>query len=527
MDSSLKQLSSVDPLVWASGRLSVRGGLFNLGGHSYQCDLVSRDKRVRVVKKGTQLGATLVYQLEAIHGLVFRRFPLGVMYMMPSEKTVERFSKLRFTPMFDGNIWLKRYLSVNNANEKVINGGNLIFVGARSQQVGGTSTKDSSALRTFECDIVYRDEVDLHDMEMVEQSKQRLNYSKVRGQVNLGSPTVPGYGIDLMYEESDQCRWVIPCGFCGKLTCIEEDFPKSIQMLGGVWCRVCVHCGRLIFVHDGRWESRYPDRDIRGYWASSFLSPRADLKEYMTRYHHSDGSALCEFERSILGRASIEAENQLSDVTVLDRCGSDGLRHYSGVDTVMGVDVGKVIHAVIGVRTGRDSYAVLNVSAVESFEELHALAARMKVRLCVMDAMPDIHASRKFQQEEPYSVFLCRYSEQMPGVPDWDSRGGGVKCNRNEWCDRVHDVFSTGKVSLPRNCPELRVFAKQLSSTAKAIITHPDTGIQKPRWIKRGDDHYFHSMLYFLLGCQRSGIIDRCGFVAPKRFRTAASTFYL
>ncbi len=506
MDELLQKMIMADPLIWAQSKrlITKSGDVYSLSKHAYQANLLQNDKRITNIKKGTQLGLTLLYQLMSIHGLIYKLFPQGVLYMMPSEKLVERFSKLRFTPMFEDNPWLKKYLMVNNVNEKIINGGSLIFVGARAQKVGGTSVKDSDALRTFECDCVIRDEIDRHDMDMVEQSKQRLNYSKIRQEVNLGSPTYPEYGIDALYEQSDQSLWQIKCEYCGKHTCLETDWESAIIGKDGQWYRSCLHCKAELNPNQGEWVERYRDRDECGRWVSGFLSPRADLKTYMKRLLESEGNKKCEALRSIVGEAAIEAENQLSETTVFSRCTKEPNQMVSSGETVMGIDIGKKIHAVIGIRTARESYEILHVSRVNDLTELHDLALKMNVHSAVIDSGPYDHGVREFQRTEPYTIYLCQYSEQMPGNCIFDSKSGIVKCNRNEWCDKVHMTYTGNNIRIPRKSAEINEYAYELTRTAKTIIENPDTGLVKPRWIKLGEDHYFHATLYFLLAASRS-----------------------
>ncbi len=495
-----------DPLIWASTKkvLTKAGIPYTLVGHAYQANLLQDEKRITNIKKGTQLGLTLIYQFDAIHGLIYKKYPQGALYMMPSEKLVERFSKLRFTPMFDMNPWMKKFLTVNNVNEKIINGGSLIFVGARAQNVAGTQVKDSDALRTFECDVIYRDEIDKHDQKMVKQSKQRLNYSDIRKEVNLGSPTFPDFGIDACYERSDQCKWQIKCRSCGKYTCLEDDWESCIILRDKVWTRICKSCKMEIYVCDGSWELTYKDREEAGRWVSGFLSPKADLADYMKRLHESEGSDLCEDLRTLVGLACIEAENQLSEVTVMSRSGRDVNSLISIGETAMGVDIGKKIHVVTGIKTSREAYEIINVSELDNLQQLHDLAQKMHVKVCVIDSGPHDHGVREFQKNEPYMVYLCQYSEQMPGEPKFDAKAGMVKVNRNEWCDKVHITFVENRIKIPRPSLMVNEYARQMTKTAKTTLDDPDTGIKKVRWIKLGADHFFHATLYFLLAASRS-----------------------
>jgi hypothetical protein len=179
-------------------------------------------------------------------------------------------------------------------------------------------------------------------------------------------------------------------------------------------------------------------------------------------------------------------------------------------ETAMGVDMGKTIHVVVGIRTAREAYEILNVSSLEddkystALNKLHDLAMKMNVHSCVIDSGPYDHGIRDFQRTEPYMIWLCQYSEQMPGKPHFEGKNGMVKCNRNEWMDKVHTTYIKNNIRIPRPSVTINEYARQMTRTAKTIIEHPDTGLRKPRWIKLGDDHYYHSTLYFLLAAFRT-----------------------
>jgi hypothetical protein len=248
----------------------------------------------------------------------------------------------------------------------------------------------------------------------------------------------------------------------------------------------------------------------------------------MHRYHNTEGAKHSEFLRSILGIAATEAESQLSVQDVLDVTGTDPIEMFSLGETVMGCDVGSVLHYVIGIKTGKDVYEILNVGQAESFNELHDIARKMNVKYCVIDAMPETHKIKEFAKSEPYAVSRAFCSEYYTaGRPTWDSKQGTVKANRNEWMDKVHEMVVTKRIRLPRQCPEIMNYADSLTRTAKTIIEHPETGIRKPRWLKLSGgqgDHYYLATLYFLLAASRSSIRRR-GQGAIQRFTKQKASF--
>jgi len=500
-----EKIIAYDSLVWASKKgIYLRDGIrFSLEGLLYLFGVLGTEKRISNCKKGAQMCLTTAYFLDAVHACKYRRFEQNIMYMMPTLTAVQRLSQVSFDPIFQYNPWIMSKGDTNTTECREINGRSIVMVGAQPKKVGGSATKDSDNLRSIPCDAICRDELDLMDLDMAYQAKQRLKRSKFKIERNFGTPTFPNYGIDLRYEESDQGKWQIKCRSCGRHTCLGDSFPDSIIMKGGRWFRACVHCHNEIFVSDGKWVADYPDRREAGFWVSGLLSPLADLDDYMWEYNNTEGKNRSEFMRSTLGLATTEAESQLSETIVLSRCTTNHNQMVSTGETVMGVDIDKKIHAVVGIRTAREAYEILNVSELSDLNELHDLALKMNVHQAVIDSGPYDHGVREFQRLEPYTVYLCQYSEQMPGKPIWNGKEGIVKVNRNEWCDKVHTTYTKNNIRLPRPSVMINEYAKQMTRTAKSIITNPDTGLMKPRWLKLGADHYFHATLYFLLAASR------------------------
>lgn len=501
----LEKLAEVDSLIWAeSNHLNLRDGIvFTLEGMKYLFDIISCEKRISNCKKGAQMCLTTAIFINAIHACKFRRYEQNIMYMMPTVTAVERLSQVSFDPIFQYNPWIMNKGDTNTTMCREINGRSIVMVGAQPKKVGGSTTKDTDNLRSIPCDEIDRDELDLMDTDMVYMSKQRLKRSKFGKERNFGTPTFPNYGIDLKYAESDQRRWQIKCRMCGRYTCLGETFPDSIIQKGGKWFRACIHCHNEIFVVDGDWQAEYPDRREAGFWVSGLLSPLANLDDYMYEFNHTEGRKRSEFMRSTLGIATTEAESQLDEAVVLSRCTSDHNRMVSVGETVMGMDIGKKIHVVIGTRTSRESYDISHVGIYDNLYEVHDIALKMNVHGAVIDSGPYDHGVREFQKTEPYTIYLCQYSEQSPCKPKFDGKTGIVKVNRNEWCDKVHTTFTETKIRIPRESILVNEYARQMTRTAKTVITHPDTGLKKPRWIKLGSDHFYHGTLYFLLAASR------------------------
>ncbi len=498
-------MMAVNSLTWAHEKgIYLRDGIrFDLTGVPYLQGIIDCEKKISNCKKGAQMCLTTAIFLNAVHACKYRRYDQNIMYMMPTKTSVERLSQVSFDPIFQYNPWIMKKGDTNTTMCREINGRSIVMVGAQPKKVGGGSTKDSDNLRSIPCDEVDRDEIDLMDMDIAYQAKQRLLRSRFGIERNFGTPTFPNYGIDLKYSESDQGKWQIKCRSCGSHTCLGETFPDCIIQKDNRWFRACIHCRAGIYVQDGSWQCDYPGRREAGFWVDGLMSKYADLDEYMYRYNNTEGKQRSEFMRSILGIATTEAEMQLDETLVLSRCTSDHNRMVSVGETVMGMDIGKKIHVVIGTRTSREAYDISHVGVYDNLFEVHDIALKMNVHSAVIDSGPYDHGVREFQRKEPYTIYLCQYSEQSPCKPKFDSRTGIVKVNRNEWCDKVHTTYTENNIRIPRPSVMVNEYSRQMTRTAKTIITNPDTGLEKPRWIKLGDEHFYHATLYYLLAASR------------------------
>ena len=275
VSSITEQLLATDSLVWADAKkLNLRDGItFTLKDMSYLFDIINCDKKVVNCKKGSQMCLTTAFFIDSVHACKYRRYNQNIMYMMPTVTAVERLSKVSFDPIFQYNPWIMRKGDTNTTMCREINGRSIVMVGAQPKKVGGSGTKDSDNIRSIPCDRIDSDEVDLMDMDMWYQANQRLYRSEFGLRNNFGSPTYPGYGIDLLYEESDQRRWQVKCSGCGKYTCLADTFPDCIIQNNGKWVRSCIHCQKEIFVRDGSWQtSAHTKESVANNWSVILLT---------------------------------------------------------------------------------------------------------------------------------------------------------------------------------------------------------------------------------------------------------------
>jgi hypothetical protein len=172
----------------------------------------------------------------------------------------------------------------------------------------------------------------------------------------------------------------------------------------------------------------------------------------------------------------------------------------------MGIDVGKVLHVVIGCRIGQKRFKILRALEVSDFSDVHDLAKKYNVKNCVIDALPETRTVRAFQEQEPYEIFLCYYKESQATGPAFNLNTGIVQVNRTEICDQTHHLMTKlSRCQLPRWNQSLDEYIKQVTSMFKREEVHEKTGQKVFRYHSRGPDHYRHATNYFYLAAQRVG----------------------
>ena len=513
---------AIDPWYWTySNKMNLGGHQYSLKGHEYQLAWFQDPARAQCYRKGAQLGCTEVGILRTLHGMVTGKYPQGVLYLFPTRDDVTDFSKARFAPLIDTNVSIKAMVQETDAaNIKRIGGGTLYLRGARARDRLAGVKATSSALKSIPVDRVVFDEVDEMDPAMVDLALERMSHSLIKEEVYLSTPSIPDYGVDALYQKSDQRVWMVKCEACFARTCLELEFPECLKRRedGSVF-RACKKCGEEIHPRKGEWVPQYPDRskDLVGWWISQLNSIFVDPKAILDAWEDPQTN-IAEFYNSKLGMAYIAAENRLVPNDLWATCGEDAARSSHPGPTAMGVDVGKVLHVVIADRPNDKMLRVVKCARVSNFSDVYDLAKAFGVKAAVIDMEPETRKVRDFQARMPFTVFLADYSEHQRGAPKWDYVNNQVVVNRTEVCDATHDlVIKKGMLSLPRRNEEIDEYIRQMCSIAKVKQEDEVSGSIRYVYRKLGADHYRHATNYLWLASQQVGLSREGSFLGRWR----------
>lgn len=520
---------------WAWARLNnlqlIGGKPFSLADHPYQKVLMERevyDKSFNLVRRKTkvchkwaaQMTKTTGTIINEVHHLVYGMYPQGAMFIFPTSGLVERFSKSRFTPLIEENQFLQRYIrSTDTIELKRVGRSNLYFVGGKVLQKIAGEQKTSAALKSEPVDSLNFDELDEIDPDIVVLAHDRIGHSEVKYESYTGTPSIPDYGIDKLYAESDQCVWMIKCRHCGTETCLELEFPDIIrQDHAGRWFRACKKCGQEVFTVDGRWVPQFPGREMEGTWISklNLADKYNNLGDLIKRYENPPNGKKGLVMNGDLGMAYIEAENRLTKPDLLAILGTNPMPMRHEGPTAMGLDCGSDFHGVIfdrpyerATRLVKAFHATSN--GLKDWHVIHDLITQYNVKCLVIDQQWEptkvknfIAAEGGFNGCEMYGNI---YQNNVRGVVNWDSKEHIVREDRTEICDNTHDIVITpGRLLLPRNSETLEAYMQHMCNLAKVYTTDEQTGSREARYRKLGPDHFRHATNYALLASKRIGV---------------------
>ncbi len=539
IDITAEKMAAADPWYWAhAGKLELLGGQFKTEGYEYLVDPLRSNARRLCAKKATQDGWTQTFIIKETHRCIHNIYKQGILYLFPTGRDVTEFSNSRFKPFINDNPnTVGKYVrETDQANLKKIAKAFLFFKGARMQQKTEAGRKDAHALKGFSADSVVWDEFD----EMPKAARPlgigRMSNSPYKNETYLANPTLPGWGIDALYQESDQRVLMIKCDKCGRYTCLELEFPNCLERLSnGKVIRLCAKCrDREIYPRNGIWVPQYPDKtkDMEGYWGSNLMSIRSDMTEMLDEFE-DPRTDITLYHNIRLGMAHVAAENQLTRNEVLARCSTDIMDVRHDGPCGMGVDVGTDLHVTIGSIPYPGGIKIRKMVRVSNFTDVNDLAKRFNVHTAVFDLYPETRKVREFRAAVNYEVFGCDYQETQKGAFAWNEKDGVVTVNRTEVCDATHNMIATttrtentnvtaGTFELPREDEEVRIFAKQMCNTAKVLIEDEETGKKTYRYKGKlgGPDDYRHSANYLYLACERIRPVS--SVVVPSTVPTAA-----
>lgn len=240
-------------------------------GRQYQIEIldtlfgpfkVGENHRTGCVFKGSQAGITLLHQL----GMLYLNIEQdeSVFHLLPRESDRDDKAK-KVGEIISHSPYLEsKYVRSKSHKRRTITDKTYTTCSSNSQK----ELKSWQAQSGF-CDE--DDELTRVPFDSVEMVKKRMgSYERTR-LMRIGTPTLPDFGIDLVWKSSDQRYYHVPCGYCGEFQVLEferniswdRDLDDNIENVAATAYFHCSHCGK-------KWDREMrKGANSKGVWIAS------------------------------------------------------------------------------------------------------------------------------------------------------------------------------------------------------------------------------------------------------------------
>jgi len=427
-------------------------------------------------------------------------------------------------PLIDKNPFIKKLVKQDTQKLKQLGDHFLYYRGAFSE---------SDAI-SISADTVWSDEYDRSNVRVVRTYRSRTENSKEPRFRTFSNPSAKGFGVDALYQASNQYHWMVTCPHCNHISYMDWDPAEMGGMRPNVHTidtklkeYVCGLCHGILpdeARQNGFWHARFPKRERHGYWINQMMRPDRPAARIMQQWE-DDKNIPGYVYNFILGKAYTPAD-ALIDEGMFRQIWTS-LRPPLN-EVYIGVDVGHVKHVVVITPEG-----VVDLGTYKEWDDIEALFNMLGAQCMVIDAMPDITVPRQLAKKYPGRVYCAEfdYNSTRKNVADFINKGdrkGFVKIQRNDIMDLV--VREMRLRSLQMHLPGDKLQQLIDHSTVMVRIQEKDEegkGKLKVFWITQGEapDHFWFALCYARTAMMR-GRVNTAVIAQPAPDNSKKGVYY-
>lgn len=477
--------------------------------HRFMLDLYNDVSPVQVIRKASQIGASTMEILKVLHTARF--WGINQIYTLPTADDVYKFVPGKVNRIMEVNPQIMEGLDKRNkdAIEQKQLGKSFIYF-------KGTFTEREAIMLSSDRNI--HDELDKSKTEVIRDYTSRMGYSEIRSQHFLSTPTIPDFGIDKMFQQSDQKYWRFNCPHCHYRQ--HMDWEKNVDEKRGIY--VCQKCRKEITPAHidelGSWEARFPGRPVSGFWITQMHCPWRTAADLIKERRDADDDTY--FYNFVLGLPYLAADQRipaslfLRNVTETEAFLADDY-NVMGIDT--GKGTGKGNHVVIGNKQGIFWIGILiDKPCHDRWQEAADLIKFYNVRVTVIDGQPYTEEAFNLAKLFPHRIYLSWFKDDpkmLEVIRFFDEDEGKDK----EFEDEVKVYSSRTRImddtisALRRG--EIKFAMSSDSASLQMIIAHAQTmyartvtdklGQEKREWANTGANDFWLALIYWHIALKK------------------------
>jgi hypothetical protein len=439
-----------------------------------------------VVKKSAQVGFSVTAILKSIW--LCKYMGLNIIYALPTNDIIKGFVQPKVDTLIASNPQISELISSDSMSLKQINERFIHFKGTGSQREAISTSADLLVVDEFDRAL---------DMNVVSTFDSRLQYSKFAWRWRFSNPSQIGFGVDSLYQDSDQMHWFIKCKHCTHEFFI--DFDKTSENNHYIDQEsenyVCGKCSAVLDEESrrlGRWIAKYPSRARRGYWISQLMAPWVPASRILEQKNESNVEFFYNF---VLGKAFTPSDLVVNRQTILRACAPSTIPK---INVVIGVDqnVNEQIY-VMGTPQG-----IFAHGRTKSWEELENLKLKYNA-LIVCDPMP--YPTMPKQLATKYDDFYMAHFKIIQTMDMVQWKGSDVYADRTRLLDLVANEIESGKLLFREHPQALEDYIADWNNIYRTTVEKQD-GRTTTTWLKKENKESDFSLAtaYYRLGLSRS-----------------------
>jgi hypothetical protein len=527
-----EQYINANLVAWAQKYRIFKGGPYRFDGssvyqkRSFLKKLLADTSRKKTFQKSRQCGVT-ENNVSELLGLCATRRYKKFMYLFPTQKLVQDFVNSRVNPAIQESPEIKRLVDKqrNSVHLKHIGTCDVFFRGA---------TKGGQGEGT-DIDALFIDERDRMKTSVLKAFEEGLSSSAMGYIRDISTPSLPGYGVNISFEQSDKKHWFVRCTKCNEPHNLVTEFPENIVKIRAENKHVlrCLKCGGIDCIDRtaGEWVAQRATAEWSGYQISQLDCPWIPLDEIMAKREAFIPQL---FFNYILGLPYV-GSNVLITQQHINNCIESGIHAIQRVGKiVLGVDWGDISWAVIGMITHNDRIMILHFEKIcYADPELHIkriseLMDEYKVDIGIGDVGYGKERNAIMMRKYSDKWWACGYMEDLSSnlvESNWRKKTHIVKANRTITLKVMARAWQKKEFLVPAAVlykPDIRIFRDHLVSLAIKLVEDSHMDIVETIG-STGPDHFAHAVNYLYIGAYEllGKNYASLGFLTPKIVMTS------
>lgn len=464
----MTDMGSISPTAWivANGIINENQRPIEFKNHRFLIDPFDDMHHDIVSKKSAQVGFSVLSILKSAWLAKYKG--MNSIYVLPTQDIVKSFVNPKVDPLIASNDVLKNMVNKDSVTLKQVGERFIHYKGSSSQR---------EAISTS-ADLLVIDEYDrCLDMNVLNTYDSRLQASEWGWRWRFSNPSAVGFGVDLLYQDSDQRHWFVKCSHCNHRWFIDFDKDETtkchyVDIKKQIYA--CGKCHKELSDADrrnGEWIARFPSRDRHGYWYSQMMAPWVTAKRILEQ---RDDSSIDFFYNFVLGKAYTPSDMVVNRETILRACAPSDIPK---LNVAIGVDQ-NVSEQIWVAATPQGVFAH---GKAKSWEEIEHLKLMWNA-IVVCD--PNPYSTMPKKMAKKYSDWYMCYFKKMDGMDILQWKDSVVYADRTRLLDTVATEIAEARLLFREHPYALEDYIKDWSNIYRTTV-EKDDGRMISEWLKK------------------------------------------